>query len=60
MLGYTDESLIAQPIDFSTGQPSASGDMLGCEHLGAALLKLGGIDPQQHLPDVQSLDALLA
>lgn len=58
-LGYTDENLIALPIDFATGKPSSSGDMLGCEHLGAALLKIGGLDPQQHLPDVQSLDALV-
>jgi hypothetical protein len=58
-LGVTDEDLVAQPIDMTTGQASASGDMLGCEHLGTALLKLGGLDPENFLPGVQSLDALL-
>ena len=59
MLGRTDEGLIAMPIDFKTGAPSDSGDMLGAEHVGAALLKLGGIDPESHLPGVQPLNALL-
>lgn len=59
-LGVTDEDLVALPVDFSTGRESSSGDMLGSEHLGAALLALAGLDPQQHLPDVQTFEALLA
>lgn len=59
MIGKTDDALIAEPIDFKTGLRSDTGDMLGCEHVGAALLKLGGIDPESHLPGVQCLDALL-
>lgn len=59
MVGRTDDELVSEPIDFTTGQPSASGDVPGCENLGVALLKLGGVDPEQHLPGVQSLDAVL-
>jgi len=59
-LGATDDGLQAVPIDFATGRPSAAGDMLGTEHLGAALLRLGGVDPATSLPGVQVLRALLA
>ncbi len=58
-LGVTDDKLIAKPIDMSTGREKSDGDMLACEHLGTALLKLGGLDPAYFLPGVQSLDALL-
>lgn len=60
VVGATDDALIGVPIDFGTGQPSSSGDLLGSEHLGTALLELGGLDPARHLPGVQVLDALLA
>ncbi len=59
VVGATDDALVGVPIDFATGLPSASGDMLGSEHLGTALLTLGGLDPQEHLPDVQVLESLL-
>ncbi len=58
-VGRTDDELISLPIDFTTGQESSSGDIPSCENLGAALLKLGGIDPETHLPGVQPLDVLL-
>ena len=32
---------------------------LNPENLGAALLQLGGIDPESHLPGVQVLEALI-
>jgi hypothetical protein len=59
MIGKTDDGLIAEPINFQTGLRSGTGDMLGAEHVGAAILKLGGIDPESHMPGVQCLDALL-
>ena len=59
MIGRTDDGLIGQTIDFSTGEASDSGDIIGPENLGAALMQLGGIDPTSHLPGVQVLDALL-
>jgi uncharacterized protein (DUF1501 family) len=59
MIGRTDDGLIGKTIDFSTGEASDSGDIIGPENLGAALMQLGGIDPASHLPGVQVLDALL-
>ncbi len=59
VVGKTDGGLVAEPIDFTTGQASSGGDRLACEHLGTALLALGGLDPQEHLPDVQVLEAVI-
>ncbi len=58
-VGLTDDELIALPIDLSTGASLSSGSMLGAENFGTALLALGGLDPQEFLPDVQVLEALL-
>lgn len=58
-IGQTDDDLMSLPIDFGTGELSDSGDIPACENVGCALLKLGGVDPEQHLPGVQVLDAML-
>ena len=58
-LGASDDGLIGRKIDFATGQPSDTGDILGSEHVGAALLKIAGIDPGEFLPGVQAFDALV-
>lgn len=58
-VGLTDERLVSQPIDLATGLPDSGGDRPGVENLGAALLKLGGLDPQSWLPDVQVLSAVI-
>jgi hypothetical protein len=57
--GKTDDSLIAMPIDLKTGKESPGGVMLGCEHVGLALLRLGGLDPANFLPGVDVLSALV-
>ena len=59
MHGFTDDELIAMPIDLGTGEVAPGGTMLGCEHVGTALLKIGGLDPSQFLPGVDSLDSLV-
>lgn len=59
VVGATDAGLIGQSVDFTTGRPSSSGDRLSCENLGVALLRLGGLDPADHLPGVQVLDAVV-
>lgn len=59
VLGRTDDGFIAQPIDLSTGQASDSGSIVATENLGTALLQLGGLDPEQWLPGVEPLTALL-
>lgn len=58
-IGETDEGFVANTVDFRTGLYSGSGDVIGTEHVGTALLKLGNVDPDQYLPGVQPLDALL-
>ena len=58
-LGATDDALIGVPVDFETGQANNSGEMLGSENLGVALLKLGGLDPEQILPGIQPFNAIL-
>ncbi|MFM7203156.1 MAG: DUF1501 domain-containing protein [Myxococcota bacterium] len=60
VIGSTDDGLVSKPIDLKTGQASSSGSILAAEHLGAAFLKLGGLDPQKFLSGVQVLDALIA
>jgi hypothetical protein len=57
--GATDGGLVGLPVDYQTGSPSDTGDVLGSENLGVALLKLGGVDPDRFLPGVQSFDAIL-
>jgi hypothetical protein len=59
LVGKTDAGLAAMPIDFATGLQSDSGTMLGCESLGTALLKIGGLDPENFLPGIQPLDAIV-
>ncbi|MEC7986484.1 MAG: DUF1501 domain-containing protein [Myxococcota bacterium] len=58
-IGATDDALIGLPIDYETGMFDSNGTMLGTENLGVALLKLGGLDPEQLLPGIQPLNAVL-
>ncbi len=57
--GATDESLLGVPIDLGTGRASNSGVMIGTEHVGATLLELGNVDPEEFLPGVPSIRALI-
>jgi uncharacterized protein (DUF1501 family) len=59
-VGATDDALVGVPVDLATGQASSSGIMLGTEHLGMAILKLGGLNPEELLPGIESFDAILA
>ena len=59
-LGATDTGLVGKPISFSTGEAKDTGELLGSENLGTALLKLANLDPEEFLPGVQPFDALLS
>jgi len=59
-IGATDQGLVGVPIDHASGLPSSSGDLLGCESVGAALLRIGGVDADAFLQGVQPLGALIA
>lgn len=60
VVGSTDEGLVSVPIDLKTGQASSSGTNLMSEHVGTALLKIGGLDPALFLPGVATLEAIIA
>ncbi len=57
--GATDDRFISVPVDLANGQAKEGGDLLGTENVGAALLKLGGLDPEIYRPGVKSLDGLI-
>jgi len=57
--GATDEGFIAYPVDLATGQVRDGGTTLGTEHIGTALLTLGGLDSEKHLPGVEPLRGVL-
>jgi uncharacterized protein (DUF1501 family) len=59
VVGETDDGFISLGIDFSTGKQSDSGTVPGAENLGVPLLELGGVDPEQYLPMVEPLSAVL-
>ena len=58
-IGASDDGLVGLPIDLATGLVSSSGQMLGSESVGVALLELAGIDPETVLPGIEPLKALL-
>ena len=58
-IGATNGSLIAEPVDYATGYPSSSGDVIDVESFGLGLLELGGLDPAAFLPDVRVLRSLI-
>ncbi len=52
VLGATNDSLVGDTVDFTTGLPHAAGAPLSAEHVLAGVLDLFGLDTQQHFPDV--------
>lgn len=60
VLGATDDTLAALPVDLATGLPDALGTDLSAEHLHAALLELFGVDPERWFPGTPALRALHA
>lgn len=59
VVGETTGGLRPRPVRFGTGRPDLRGDVIGAENLGAALLKLGGLDPDRFRPGVQPLTGIL-
>lgn len=45
VVGAYDDTLLGEPIDPATGDPSPVGVSLTPDHLGATLLALGDVDP---------------
>jgi uncharacterized protein (DUF1501 family) len=59
VVGSTDDGFIADTIDFATGRPSASGDLMGTEHVGVTLLEHGGVDAERFLPGIRGVPAIV-
>jgi len=59
VIGEFDEYVTGKPLDFTTGEPSDDGVAMLPGHLGATLLTLGDVDPDEYLPDFDVLGAAL-
>ncbi len=60
VVGARTADLTADPVNPSTGEASAVGVELGPAHLGATLLQLADVDPEELLPGVPPLSCALA
>jgi len=60
VIGETDDTLLGVPIDFATGNASASGSIMETNHFVSGVLDLVGVDPDSHLPGSPVLTALRA
>jgi uncharacterized protein (DUF1501 family) len=60
VVGGYDAEFLGHPIDLGSGEPTTAGTALTSGHLGATLLALGGVDPEEALPGVPVIDAVLA
>jgi len=60
VVGGYDDQLIGQTVDLETGLPDEAGTLMTASHLGATLMALAGIDPEEHLPGVTPIAACLA
>ncbi|MCB9744558.1 MAG: DUF1501 domain-containing protein, partial [Alphaproteobacteria bacterium] len=54
-IGGYDSLYYGQTVDPDSGDVSASGQDLTCESLGATLLALADLDPEEHLPGVDPI-----
>ena len=59
-VGGWDETLTGRPVDLASGAVSEDGVTLDPTHLGATLLALADIDPDEHLAGASPIAAVLA
>lgn len=57
-LGYTDDGLVAQPVDYDTGEYDPAKSLLASENLGAAFLGMGGVDSNDYFPGILPFNAV--
>ncbi|MDG1481752.1 MAG: DUF1501 domain-containing protein [Myxococcota bacterium] len=55
--GVSNEALVGQPIDLSTGEATGSGQTLSAAHFVAGVLQSFGLDPATHFPGVTPFTA---
>lgn len=59
VVGAYDELSLGLPVDLGTGAVDDGGTTLTAAHLGATLLALGGVDPEEYLPGVEPIAAMI-
>ncbi len=60
VIGGTDDAQNALSVDLANGSVLTDGKQIQGGNLAAGLLRLAGVDPAAHFPDVEPLDALMA
>jgi uncharacterized protein (DUF1501 family) len=60
VLGGSDEYLVGQPVDLSSGELYSGGDILTPVHLMGAVLQSFGAEPAEWLPGADYLDGLFS
>jgi uncharacterized protein (DUF1501 family) len=60
MIGATDDKLAALSVNLITGVADPAGKQLQTGNFAAGILKLVGVEPAKHFPEVEPLDALIA
>ena len=60
VLGGTDAMGGALSMDLATGAPAPDGKQLQTSNLIAGILKLVGVDPEEHFPGVEAFNAVVA
>lgn len=58
--GAYDPGLLGAAVEPTSGEPSASGEVLTTADLGATLLALGDVDPAEWMPTGNVLESILA
>ncbi|MCB9797917.1 MAG: DUF1501 domain-containing protein [Alphaproteobacteria bacterium] len=59
VIGGLDEDGLGRRVDLPSGELSEGGTLLTSAHLGATLLALGGLDPAEHLGEVEPIEGAL-
>ena len=54
IVGATDDTLIAAPVDFATGQPDDSGQPIQAENVLAGILEQFGVPTEGYFPDTDA------
>ncbi len=60
VVGGFDEAYFGQLVDPASGDVTAKGQVLSAESVGATLLSLAGIDPEEHIADVAPIAGVLS
>ena len=59
VIGGYDTYYYGETIDPATGELDPNGENLAAEALGATLLQLAGVDPEEHTPGVEPITGVL-